>query len=102
MTGFHIDPDAVTARLRHLLELADSVATHAEAAAELAQSHPLLGTSPPATRLSDRLVEAAGDAGLAGEAAAAESEVRDFRKALSDTLTDYERCEFDNRRRMRS
>jgi hypothetical protein len=87
--GYEVEPDLLEKRIGTLSQLGDLTADLVATATRLAERLPMLGTAPPAVDLSQRLREAAGNSGLAGEVSAAEREVRAFQQLLSDTKGSY-------------
>jgi hypothetical protein len=86
---YTIETDLVEAPIATLTTLGDLTGDLVDTASSLAERLPMLGTAPPAVRLAERLRDAAGRTGLAGEVSAAEREVREFQRLLSDTRADY-------------
>jgi len=87
--GYEVEPDLLEKRISTLTQLGDLTADLVATANRLAERLPMLGTAPPAVQLSERLRDAAGSTGLAGEVSAAEREVRAFQQLLSDTRATY-------------
>lgn len=87
MTGYEVSPELLRERVRTLTRLAELTGDLVATASGLAERQPLLGTAPPARDLALRLKEAGS--GLAGEIAAAEREVREFRRMLAEIGTTY-------------
>jgi hypothetical protein len=87
--GYRVEPELLGERISTLVELGDLTGDLVATASRLAERLPMLGTAPPAVRLSTRLREAAGRSGLAGEVEAAQREVEAFQRTLSDARDTY-------------
>ena len=87
--GYVVAPEELSALVRTLGEVADAIAELPASAERLGQRPPLLGTSPFALVLADRLRATAGEAGLTGELGAAETQLRDYHRSLVSALTGY-------------
>jgi hypothetical protein len=87
--GYHVELDLIEDRITTLTRLGDLTGDLVTAVSRLAERQPLLGTAPPAVELAARLRAAAGESGLAGEVSAAQREVEEFRRLLSDAKASY-------------
>lgn len=87
--GYEVEPELIEARIATLTRLGDLTGDLVATATRLAERLPMLGTAPPAVHLAMRLREAAGRSGLAGEVSAAEREVQEFKRTLSDANAGY-------------
>jgi hypothetical protein len=86
-------PDDLAAQVAALAVLGDRAEGLVRSAAKLAQRRPKLGTAPPALHLAMRLRDAAGDARLTGEIAAASAELARFQQNLTATFSRYTQSE---------
>ncbi|RSN07362.1 hypothetical protein DMC63_35545 [Streptomyces sp. WAC 05977] len=88
--GIEVELELLDARITTLADLGDLTADLVGTASRLAEQLPLLGTAPPAAHLANRLREAAGGSGLAGEIKAAEREVREYQQLLASAKRKYQ------------
>lgn len=88
-SGYQLQPHELTSHAGTLAELSDRTSGLIDSANRLAQRLPMLGTAPPALHLAMRLREAAGQAGLAGDIGAADTELRDFHQTLRTNIANY-------------
>ncbi|RZQ62395.1 hypothetical protein [Amycolatopsis suaedae] len=88
--GVELEPDLIGQRISTLAQLGDLTGELVATASRLAQRLPMLGTAPPAVELAQRLREAAGSSGLAGEVEAAEREVREYKQLLDGARGKYQ------------
>lgn len=88
--GFEVRTDELIGQVRALTDIGDQTNALVSTAGQLAEHHPLLGTSPPALHLAMRLREAAGPVGLTGEVTAADGELASYHRALNDTVHQYQ------------
>ncbi|MFD0203617.1 MULTISPECIES: hypothetical protein [Saccharothrix] len=93
--GYHVELDLIEDRITTLTRLGDLTGDLVTAVSRLAERQPMLGTAPPAVELAQRLREAAGESGLAGEVSAAQREVEAFRQVLSDAKASYTEVDDD-------
>ena len=87
--GYVVAPEELNALVKTLGDVADAISGLVASAERLGQRPPLLGTSPFALVLADRLRATAGQAGLTGELGTAETELRDYHRSLVSVLTGY-------------
>jgi hypothetical protein len=87
--GYVVVPGELNALVKTLGEIADAVRELSGSAERLGRRPPLLGTSPFALVLADRLRATAGEAGLTGELGAAEHHLRDYHRSLVSVLSGY-------------
>lgn len=87
--GYVVAPEELNALVRTLGEVADAISEMSASAGRLGQRPPLLGTSPFARVLADRLRTTAGEAGLTGELGTASTQLRDYHRSLVSALTGY-------------
>ncbi|MFJ8910891.1 hypothetical protein [Amycolatopsis sp. NPDC102389] len=91
--GIEVELELLDARITTLADLGDLTADLVATASRLAARLPMLGTAPPAAHLANRLREAAGGSGLAGEIKATEREVRQYRQMLASAKHKYQEQE---------
>ena len=89
MTGYQVVLTELSAQADKLRAIGEQTAGLLASANQLAQRRPMLGTAPPALHLAARLREAAGKSGLAGAIGAADAEVADCHRALTETVAGY-------------
>ncbi|TQM85292.1 hypothetical protein FHX81_7771 [Saccharothrix saharensis] len=87
--GYVVAPEELNALLKTLGEVADAVRELLASAERLGRRPPLLGTSPFALVLADRLRATAGEVGLTGELGTAERHLRDYHRSLISALSGY-------------
>ncbi|WP_051772373.1 hypothetical protein [Saccharothrix sp. NRRL B-16314] len=87
--GYVVAPEELNALVKTLGEITDAIAELVASAERLGERPPLLGTSPFALVLADRLRATAGQAGLTGELGTAETKLRDYHRSLVSVLTGY-------------
>jgi hypothetical protein len=87
--GYVVAPEELNALVKTLGEVTDAVRELLASAERLGQRPPLLGTSPFALVLADRLRATAGEVGLTGELDAAERHLRDYHRSLVSALSGY-------------
>ncbi|SFP22532.1 hypothetical protein [Amycolatopsis rubida] len=90
MTGHEVVPNALDRQVAALGRLGEQTGELVGSAGRLADRLPQLGTAPPALHLAQRLREAAGHAGLAGELGAADTELTGFHEALRAGIRRYQ------------
>ncbi|EME63733.1 hypothetical protein [Amycolatopsis decaplanina] len=88
--GIEVELELLEARITTLADLGDLTADLVATASRLAERLPMLGTAPPAVHLANRLREAAGGSGLAGEVESTEREVREYQQMLAAAKRKYQ------------
>ncbi|MEV8443868.1 hypothetical protein AB0425_41395 [Actinosynnema sp. NPDC051121] len=87
--GYVVAPEELNALVKTLGEVTDAVRELLASAERLGQLPPLLGTSPFALVLAERLRATAGEVGLTGELGVAERHLRDYHRSLVSALSGY-------------
>ncbi|MFE9749881.1 hypothetical protein ACFYOT_33630 [Saccharothrix saharensis] len=93
--GYQVELDLIRNRITTLTRLGDLTGDLVTAVSRLAERQPKLGGAPPAVELATRLRAAAGESGLAGEVSAAQREVEEFRRWVTDAKSSYTEADAD-------